>query len=271
MAVRREIIVCPQTWNAPMVRALLARFSSLGNNLGMTLAPRHQSIAPGDPNAGSQDFGRALARALAKRLRLSERAMHEFAAGSVLQKSGDRIERLAYVMRGQLDVVIHVPGSMDGQMIPISFQSGDLCFLSYLFNHLPSGGDLVVRDKAVIRWVTVKEIEDELMNHHELLVLLVRFLGNRLREVQARERALSTRGVKARIGSGLLRALADLAPRADGRMMITLTHEQLAFRCGVSRPKASIALKELEQLGLIQLSYKRVEVLDMPMLRRYVM
>ncbi len=196
--------------------------------------------------------------------------MHEFSPGTVLQKSGDRLERLAYVMRGQLDVVIHVPGSLGGQMTPISFQSGDLCFLSYLFNHLPSGGDLVVRDEAVIRWLSVKEIEDELMSDHELLVLLVRFLGNRLREAQARERALSTRSVKARMGAGLLRALADSPPRADGRLIVTLTHEQLAFRCGASRPKASIALKEMEQLGLLQLGYKRIEVLDLNMMQGYI-
>lgn len=229
-----------------------------------------QTLAAEDA-VGSQALGRALAHMLARRLRLSERATHQFSPDTVLQKSGDRLERLAYVMRGQLDVVIHVPGSLGGQMTPTSFQSGDLCLLSYLFNHLPSGGDLVVRDEAVIRWVSVKEIEDELMSDHELLVLLVRFLGNRLREVQARERALSTRSVKARMGSGLLRALVDSPPRSDGRLIITLTHEQLAFRCGVSRPKASIALKEMEQLRLLQLGYKRIEVLDLNMMQGYIM
>lgn len=236
----------------------------------MTLVLRDPIAPTTDATAGSQAFGRALVRELARRLRFSERATHLFSPGAVLQKSGDRLERLAYVVRGQLDVVIHVPGSMDAQMTPTSFQSGDLCFLSYLFNHLPSGGDLVVRDEAVIRWVTVKEIEDELLSHHELLVLLVRFLGNRLREVQARERALSTRSVKARMGSGLLRALADMPARSDGRLIVGLTHEQLAFRCGVSRPKASIALKEMEQLGLLQLGYKRIEVLDMNRMHQYI-
>ena len=235
----------------------------------MTAVLHDPSTLIADGMANSQSFGRALVRALARRLCFSERAMHEFSPGTVLQKSGDRLERLAYVMRGQLDVVIHVPGSLGGQMTPISFQSGDLCFLSYLFTHLPSGGDLVVRDRAVIRWVTVSEIEEELLSHHELLVLLVRFLGNRLREVQARERALSTRSVKARMGSGLLRALADLHPRPDGRLIITLTHEQLAFRCGVSRPKASIALKEMEQQGLLKLGYKKIEVLEAKLMYQY--
>lgn len=236
----------------------------------MTLAQRDPNSSTADSQAGSQGFGRTLAHQLAKRLRFSERAMHEFPPGTLLQKSGDRLERIAYVMRGQLDVVVHVPGSIGGQLIPISFQSGDLCFLSYLFNHLPSGGDLVVRDEAVIRWVTVKEIEHALLCQPELMVLLVRFLGNRLREVQARERALSTRGVKARMGSGLLRALADVPERSDGRSVIELTHEQLALRCGVSRPKASVALKEMERLKLLELGHKSIEVLDVEALEQYI-
>ncbi|NJM44625.1 MAG: hypothetical protein HC858_12900 [Brachymonas sp.] len=80
----------------------------------MTLAQRDPNSSTADSQAGSQGFGRTLAHQLAKRLRFSERAMHEFPPGTLLQKSGDRLERIAYVMRGQLDVVVHVPGSIGG-------------------------------------------------------------------------------------------------------------------------------------------------------------
>jgi CRP-like cAMP-binding protein len=177
---------------------------------------------------------------------------------------------LPYVMSGRLDVVVHVPSSMDRQIVPISFQAGEFAFLSYLFNHLPSGSDLIVRDAAVIRWVKVADMEQVLLSDPKSLVLLVRFLGNRLREVQARERALSTRGVKARIGAGLLRLAADLPSRKDGRILISLTHEQLASRCSVSRPKASIALKQMEHQGLLQLGRKWIELLDVDALQRSI-
>ncbi|MBS7807282.1 Crp/Fnr family transcriptional regulator [Variovorax sp. PCZ-1] len=178
--------------------------------------------------------------------------------------------QLPYVMSGRLDVVVHVPSSLDRQIVPISFQAGEFAFLSYLFNNLPSGSDLIVRDAAVIRWVKVSEMEQMLLSDPKSLVLLVRFLGSRLREVQARERALSTRGVKARIGAGLLRLSADLSPRKDGRTLISLTHEQLASRCGVSRPKASIALKHMEQQGVLQLGRKWIELLDEEALKRAI-
>jgi len=185
----------------------------------------------------------------------------------VLCKSGDRMNQVPYVMSGRLDVVVYVPSSSDGQIVPISFQAGEIPFLSYLFNHLPSGGDLIVREAAVIKWIEVAEMERVLLSDPSSMVLLVRFLGLRLREVQARERALSTRGVKSRIGAGLLRYATAQSPRADGRVIIPLTHEQLASRCGVSRPKASIALKNMEQLGIIKLGRKWIEVLDANALR----
>lgn len=236
----------------------------------MTLAPHIRPSEPASDFAGSQAWSRRLAQQLAAALELPRRAMHKVPEATVLCKSGDRITQLPYVMSGRLDVVVHVPSSSDGQIVPISFQAGEFAFLSYLFNQLPSGGDLVVREAAVIRWVEVEEMERVLLSDPGSLVLLVRFLGNRLREVQARERALSTRGVKARIGAGLLRCVADLTPRADGRLIISLTHEQLASHCGVSRPKASMALKNMEHLGVLQLGRKWIEVLDTETLRRSI-
>jgi len=45
-------------------------------------------------------------------------------------------------------------------------------------------------------------------------------------------------------------------------LIVELTHEQLAARCGISRPKASIALKNLERSGLVALGHRSIEVLD---------
>jgi CRP-like cAMP-binding protein len=98
-------------------------------------------------------------------------------------------------------------------------------------------------------------------------VLLVRFLGFRLREVQARERAGSARSVMTRLSASLIRTLGELPIRPDARLLIHATHEQLASSCGVSRPKTSLALKKLERDGIVLLGRKWVEVLDTHALR----
>lgn len=236
----------------------------------MTRTKETGRVKQREPTVSSQTLGKLLAQSLASDLDFNRRALHELPVGSIICTSGDHLEQLPYVVSGSLDVVVHVPGSQDGQIIPISFQAGEYALLSYLFNHIPNGGDLVVREAAVIQWVKVADLERVLLLNPESLVMLVRFLGIRLREVQARERALSTRGVKSRIGAGILRYAYEQTPRADGRIIIALTHEQLSSRCGVSRPKASIALKYLERLGLIKLGRRSIELLDTESLKRSI-
>jgi CRP-like cAMP-binding protein len=54
-----------------------------------------------------------------------------------------------------------------------------------------------------------------------------------------------------------------LPSRADGRTVVVATHEQLAASCGISRPKASIALKALEGNGILKLGRGWIEVLNL--------
>jgi CRP/FNR family transcriptional regulator len=210
----------------------------------------------------SRRMSRQLGQALARPLALSSRVLHRFSVGSTLCKSGEHVTQLPFVVSGRLDAIVHVPGTQGGQIVPIAFGAGEVAFLSYLFNQLPSGVDLVAGELAAIKWIPVSEIEALLLKDQSLLIMLVRFLGQRLREVQARERAWAARGVKPRLCAGLLRMLTDLPERDDKRLIVELTHEQLAARCGISRPKASIALKALEQSGWVALGHRSIEVLD---------
>ena len=211
----------------------------------------------------SRQLGREFANALAQPLTFKSRPLHRFAAGVSLCKAGDRVTQLPFVMSGRLDAVVHVPGVQGGQIVPISFRAGEMAFLSYLFNQLPSGSDLVVGEPSTIQWLPLKDIETCLLNDQGLLLMLVRFLGQRLREVQARERSWAARGVQTRLCAGLARMTADLPSRSDGRTVVVATHEQIAASCGISRPKASIALKVLEGDGVLKLGRGWLEVLNL--------
>lgn len=211
----------------------------------------------------SRQLGRKFANALAQPMAFKTRPMHRFEAGVSLFKAGDRVTQLPYVMSGRLDAVVHVPGVQGGQIVPISFRAGEMAFLSYLFNQLPSGSDLVVGEPSTIQWLPLKDIEACLLNDQDLLLMLVRFLGQRLREVQARERSWAARGVQTRLCAGLARMAADLPSLSDGRTVIVATHEQIAASCGISRPKASIALKALEGDGVLKLGRGGFEVLNL--------
>ena len=126
---------------------------------------------------------------------------------------------------------------------------------------------LVASQDSTIQWIPIEEIESAFLNDAQLMVLLVRFLGFRLREVQARERAGSARSVMTRLSASLIRNLADLPKRPDSRLLIHATHEQLASSCGVSRPKTSLVLKKMERDGIVLLGRKWVEILNANALR----
>jgi CRP/FNR family transcriptional regulator len=250
-----------------MLDLCVVLFSYFGNNLGMTLAQNGKSSTTAFEWLHSQGLARQLAQALALPVDLKNRPLHRVARGQTLVKTSDEVDRLPFVMSGRLNAVVHIPGNQGGQIVPIAFGAGEIALLSYLFNRLPSGSDLVAAQASTIQWIPVEGIEAALLNDPELLVLLVRFLGLRLREVQARERAGFARSVPARLSASLTRMLTHLPTRPDARLLIHSTHEELASSCGVSRPKTSLALKKMERDGILKLGRKWVEVLNAPALQ----
>ena len=233
----------------------------------MTLVLKHPSSSGAVDWQNSQSLSRQLVQAIALPVGLKSRPLHRVKSGTTLVKTGDAVARLPFVMSGRLNAVVHIPGTQSGQIVPIAFGSGEIALLSYLFNRLPSSSDLVASQASTIQWIPIEEIESALLYDPQLMVLLVRFLGLRLREGQARERAGSARSVMTRLSASLSRILADLPARPDARLLIHATHEQLASSCGVSRPKTSLALKKIERDGIILLGRKWVEVLDSEALR----
>jgi CRP/FNR family transcriptional regulator len=250
-----------------MMDSWLVPLSYFGNNLGMTLSEHGLSSTSAPVWRNSQSLARQLGQAMAQPVDLKNRPKHRVSAGQTLIKTGDQLACLPFVMSGRLNAVVHIPGKQGGQIVPIGFSAGEIALLSYLFNRLPSGSDLVAAQAATIQWLPVEDMEAALLHDPQLMVLLVKFLSLRLREVQARERAGLARSVPARLSASLSRILMDLPTRPDGRLLIHSTHEQLAASCGVSRPKASLALKKMEQEGILKLGRKWVEVFNITALQ----
>ena len=81
--------------------------------------------------------------------------------------------------------------------------------------------------------------------------------------MQIRERGWVERSVHHRVCMQLTRLAQKTGPDAQGALHIHATHEELAARCGVSRPKLSTELKHLEGGGLIRRGRGSIEVLDL--------
>jgi len=209
----------------------------------------------------SHQWSRRLGQALGERLAVGSQPVVRVPAGKTLLPAGQAITRLPLLLSGRLDCVLPLQDSEAGSLIPISFEAGEIAMLSQLFCNAPVWVDVVAAQDCALRWLPVAELEKLLEADPALLLMLTRFLAQRLREVQIRERSWVERSVHHRVFMQLMRLAQKITPDAQGGRVIQATHEELAARCGVSRPKLTLELKHLEAQGLIRRGRGHIEIL----------
>ena len=210
---------------------------------------------------GSRPINRSFVKALAVQLPLAAYALRHAGAGEPILRAGDRPAMLPLIESGAVDAVLQI-GDQGDEVIPISFAEGELALMSSLFSSDPVHVDLVAAGDVALRWLPIADLEACVLKSPDLLVQVVRFLAQRLREVQSRERGWLARSVRERVRVALARMTREARPDAEGRLRIVATHAHIAARCGVSRPKLSHELKRLEMAGSLKLYRGRIEVVD---------
>lgn len=211
----------------------------------------------------SRALSRAIGQAILGPLNVQARPLLRMAAGTVLLKAGESVSRLPLLLDGRIHTVMHARSPQDPPVLPVSFEAGEMVLLSQLFCDRPSIIDLVAAVPVQMYWIGVSELEELMLRDQAALLLLTRFLGQRLREVQAREQTWIERGAQERVRSLVARLAGQQGPGGADVPVIQMTHDELAARCGLSRPKTSLALKRLEHAGLLRTGRGRIEVLDL--------
>jgi CRP-like cAMP-binding protein len=207
----------------------------------------------------SRRLNRLFAEALARVAEAAAGPAQPVATGQTVLHSGATPVALPLVASGRLQAVVHL--GVEGQrVVPVTFDPGEIAMCSHLFSQEPLTADIVAACDTVVHWLPRSAIEHAVATHPALALPLVQFLAQRLREVQARERVWLQRGVRARLWAVLLREIGGQAPDADGTWTVPMTHEALAERSGVSRPKLSEALKQLEREGALRLGRRAITV-----------
>lgn len=228
-------------------------------------SPREHNSAPREITepVPSRSLSRAFVQALAGRLDLAALPLVQGPCGRQVLSQGETPNALPLVESGLLEAVVTLGG--DGhRVVPVWFGPGEIALLSTLFSDERPRVELVWRVTGQLRWVPKVALEQSVQTHPPLALALLRFMAQRLREVQSRERVWLERGVHERVRAVLARAVAT---GGDGTQRIEITHEQLAEHCDVSRPKLSQALKVLERGGVLRLHRGAVEIISPALLR----
>jgi CRP-like cAMP-binding protein len=184
-------------------------------------------------------------------------------AGRTVMRAGTRPAALPFVEAGSLQAVVHT--GVEGQrVVPATFEAGEIAMCSMLFAASIAQVDIVAAQASRLRWLPRSVVESVVIAQPRLGPPLIRFFAQRLREVQMRERIWLSRGLYARVWAALMREVADVEADPDRRRIVSLTHEALAERAGVSRPRLSATLKAMEREGLLRIGRGRIEVLGRP-------
>lgn len=210
----------------------------------------------------SRELNLRLVDKLSQCLDLAAYPVVKLAAGVRMAYAGDVVTRVPLLLSGAADASMHHMTDGGTQVMLVSWGAGEIMLLSYLFAREGLTADIEVSEDATCRWLPIEVVEDCLQGNQELLVLVVRFLALRLREVQARERSWLERGVHERVCATLARIIKAMPRSNQGGVVLASTHESLAARCGVSRPRLSKALKELEDAGHVRLGRGTIEITD---------
>lgn len=211
----------------------------------------------------SRRLSKALGLALASRLGIAAQKPVRFEPGATVLPAFEAIAQLPLLLQGRINCVMQVNDGESGNLIPVSFEAGEIALLSQLFCNRPIWIELTAAEPVSLVWLPVAEMERCLIADASLMLTLVQFFAQRLREVQTRERVWVERGVHHRVCATLLRLAHAAVPDASGRVTIRVTHEELAARCGLSRPKVSQELKHLEAAGHLVIHHGLLEINDL--------
>lgn len=208
----------------------------------------------------SRRLNRQFATVLAALAPSQSAAPQTVAAGQTVLHAGTTPVALPWVESGRLHARVHL-GDEGQRVVPVSFDTGEIAMCSHLYSREPLTADIVAACDTVIRWLPRSDIEAAVQTYPQLALPLIQFLAQRLREVQARERVWLQRGVRARLWSVLLREIDGQPRSADDSWTVLITHEALAERAGVSRPKLSLALKAMEREGVLRLGRRQITII----------
>ncbi|MFJ1582490.1 Crp/Fnr family transcriptional regulator [Streptomyces sp. NPDC088197] len=188
----------------------------------------------------------------------------------MLLRQGDGGKHLLLLTRGVVKVLASSENGMD-VLLGIRV-AGELVGEMAVFEEKPRSGSVFACGEVSARIIPLEVLEGFLTRHPEAIKALVASLSARLR--WANQRRIDSRSYDAPVR--LARVLVELG-RAHGRtppegiavrkvLGVTISQSELASLCGLALPTTEKALASLSRKGLVERSYRRITICDMPSL-----
>ncbi len=177
-----------------------------------------------------------------------------FAGGTFVFRSGDPAARIHVVRKGTVELSRVINGRRVALQI---LRPGDVFGDVPAFLGEPEPFDARALEDCAVLSLEVDSLFDMLKTRPRVAQRWIVSLSERMAGLQHRLGDLLAGGLEAQLASLLLR-------ESGGGGHVTLTQDQLAEMLGAARTSVQRVLKQLEQDGLIQLGYRRIEVINGP-------
>ncbi len=177
-----------------------------------------------------------------------------FAGGTFVFRSGDVAARIHVVRTGTIELSRVVNERRVALQI---LRPGDVFGDVPAFLGEPEPFDARALEDCAILSLEASSLFELLQTRPHIAARWFVSLAERMAGLQQRLGDLLAGGLDAQLASVLLREGAE-----DGR--VDLTQDQLAEMLGAARTSIQRVLKQLEHDGLVELGYRRIEVLDAP-------
>lgn len=192
---------------------------------------------------------------------------------TVIWSANDPADRIYFLERGRVAIQAIDPEGRDVILRLIEAQEpfGELCFCSEGSGRRDTVASPLM-DSDIVE-ITLADFLSYLQNNRQALTALAITFCTRLSDAEHRLEVLSQRGAEERLGSLLLhlaRTRAKPSAESVNRVMLHMTHDELARMAGMSRSHVTVTMKELRRRRLVQYQRNRPVVVDVSALAAYL-
>lgn len=180
----------------------------------------------------------------------------QYEAGSVILNENSHIRSIPIVTKGIMKVI---RTEEDGREILLYYiKAGESCIMSFLggLHNETSKVKAEVEEDAEILFLPMDKVALFIKDYPEWLDYIFRLYHKRFEELLEIVNAIAFKKVDERL-LNLLKKKAEL----NNSKTIQTTHEQLANELGTARVVVSRLLKQLEEIGVVQLGRNKIFLL----------
>jgi len=195
---------------------------------------------------------------------LRQQTLHK---GEVLCREGEEGNTLYMIIAGKIKIVRQ---SIHGDEVILAvLAAGDFCGEMALLDGLPRSADAVAVEDTSLYVLTRADFFSCVANNERAVKTILSTLSKRLRKADDFLEDIFFLNVSARLVKKLLEMVGNNGSQEEARGVIRLniTQTTIAGMIGASRESVNKELRNLREQGLIEISEKKIVLLDVHKLR----